>query len=419
MSIALLVAFGLLMLTGLPIGFSLILAAAIALVGFGGLPDTIVMLRFYQPTQNFVMIAIPFFILSGMLMMTGALGQRLIDFATRLVGRFRGGLGQVNVMGSTLFGGVSGSAVADASAMGGMMIPWMTREGYPAAFSAAITASSSIIAVLIPPSIPLILFATVSNESVADLFTAGVVPALALSFGLMFTCWLIAKRRGFQVFEGGADGPAIGRVILAALPAISLPVLIVISLRFGIATPTEVSVLATGYALLLRAVLYRDLTWASIAAALIGTVITTGVVMLVIAASNLVSFVLAFDNVPGQIADWATSNFSEPWQIILLMNVSMLVVGMFIDLSAAMLLMAPLFVALANAIGLNLTQLGVMMTINLGIGLFTPPVGTTLFISSAIARVPVGSVVREMWPFYLVAASVLGLTAFVPAFTVF
>lgn len=419
MTLTLLVAFVLLMLTGLPIGYALVLASTIALVVVGGLPETLVLLRFFQPTQNFVMIAIPFFILSGSLMMTGALGQQLIDFATRLVGRFRGGLGQVNVAGSTLFGGVSGSAVADASAMGGMMIPWMTREGYSPAFSAAITASSSIIAVLIPPSIPLILYATVSNESVADLFTAGIIPALVLAAGMMLACWWIARRRNFPIFDQPATGVGIGRMLVNSLPAISLPVMIVAALRFGIATPTEVSALATAYALFLRAAFYRDLTWNSLLVALLATLITTGVVMLVIAASNLVSYVLAFENIPAQVAEWATATFSEPWKIILLMNVAMVVVGMFIDLSAAMLLLAPLFVALGTAIGMNLTQLGVMMTVNLGIGLFTPPVGTTLFIASAIAKSRVGEVVREIWPFYLVAMAVLGLVAFVPAFTVF
>lgn len=419
MTLTLLVAFVLLMLTGLPIGYALVLASTIALVVVGGLPETLVLLRFFQPTQNFVMIAIPFFILSGSLMMTGALGQKLIDFATRLVGRFRGGLGQVNVAGSTLFGGVSGSAVADASAMGGMMIPWMTREGYSPAFSAAITASSSIIAVLIPPSIPLILYATVSNESVADLFTAGIVPALVLAAGMMLACWWIARKRNFPIFDQPPSGVGIARMLVNSLPAVSLPIMIVAALRFGIATPTEVSALATAYALFLRAAFYRDLTWSSLLAALLATLITTGVVMLVIAASNLVSYVLAFENIPAQVAAWATETLSDPWKIILLMNVAMVVVGMFIDLSAAMLLLAPLFVALGTAIGMNLTQLGVMMTVNLGIGLFTPPVGTTLFIASAIAKSRVGEVVREIWPFYLVAIAVLGLVAFVPAFTVF
>lgn len=419
MTTVMIIIFILFMLTSLPIGYSLISASAIALVWVAGLPDSIVMLRFFQPTQNFVMIAIPFFILSGALMMSGQLGEKLIGFATRIVGRYRGGLGQVNVVGSVLFGGVSGSAVADASAMGGMMIPWMRREGYPAGFSAAITASSSIIAVLVPPSIPLIIYATVSNESVADLFTAGVLPALMLAAGLMVTCWIIAKKRDFPILKANSDQLPFIKVLKAALPAISLPVLIVVMLRFGFATPTEVSVLATAYALLLRLIYYRDLTWNGMVTIMTATMITTGVVMLVIAASNLVSFVMAFENVPTMVAEWAMRTFSHPWQTIILMNLVMLIVGMFIDLSAAMLLLAPIFVVLSSSIGLDLTQLGVMMTINLGIGLFTPPVGTTLFISSAIARVSVGKVAREMWPFYLVVMVTLGLIAFVPQFTIY
>lgn len=419
MTIAMLAGFALLMVLGLPIGFALIAAAAVALVGVGGMPGTVVLLKLFQPVQNFVLIAIPFFILSGALMMNGALGQRLIQLATRAVGRFRGGLGQVNVAGSALFGGVSGSAVADASALGAMLIPWMKREGYPAPLSAAITASSSIIAVLIPPSIPLILYATVSNESVAGLFVAGVIPGVLLVTGLAAACWAIGRWKNLPVYAGDPDAPPLGAALLSALPAVSLPVLIVVLLRFGVATPTEVSVLAVGYALILRALVYRDLDRASFTGALIGTLATTGVVMLVIAASNLVGFVLAYENVPARVAEWVLGAWSEPWQVILLMNLAMLLVGMFIDLSAAILLLAPLFVAIADAIGLNLTQLGVMMTLNLAIGLFTPPVGTTLFISAAIARVSVGQTARAMWPFYLVSAVVLGLVAFVPAVTVF
>ncbi|MCJ8284439.1 MULTISPECIES: TRAP transporter large permease [unclassified Halomonas] len=419
MTLTMLFGFAVLMVLGLPVGYALILSATIALVIIGDLPSTVILLKVFQPLQNFVLIAIPFFILSGALMMTGSLGQRLIAFATRLVGRFRGGLGQVNVAGSALFGGVSGSAVADASAIGGMLIPWMSREGYPPPLSAAITASSSIISVLIPPSIPLILYATVSNESVAGLFVAGIVPGLMLVLGLAFVCWLMGYLRDLPLFSGDDNSTSLGRALATAAPAISLPLLIVLLLRFGIATPTEVSVLAVGYALLLRVAIYRDLTVNAFVTSLLATLVTTGVVMIVIAASNLVGYVLAFENIPSRVSDWALTVFSEPWQIILMMNLAMLIVGMFIDLSAAILLLAPLFVTMANAIGLNLTQLGVMMTINLAIGLFTPPVGTTLFISSAIAKVNVGAVARELWPFYLVAASVLLLVAFVPSLTTF
>jgi len=313
---------------------------------------------------------------------------------------------------------VSGSAVADASALGAMLIPWMRREGYPPALAAAITASSSIIAVLIPPSIPLILYAAVSNASIAQLFLAGLLPGAMLTVGLMVACWLIGRARDLPVvrIEGGAK--AVAKTALVAVPAISLPLMIVVLLRFGIATPTEVSVIAVAYALIIRFAFYRDLNGTGLLANIIATLATTGVVMLVIAASNLIGFILTVENIPAMLADWALNTLKEPWLIILMMNLVMLFVGMFLDLPAAILLLGPLFVALAGAIGLDLIQLGVMMTINLAIGLFTPPVGTTLFIASAISRESVGAVTREMWPFFLVAIILLGLVAYVPAFTI-
>lgn len=418
MTVLLIILFAAFMLVGMPIGYALVLSGTAAILLLGDIPSTVVLLKIFQPMQSFPLLAIPFFILSGALLMSGRLGQQLIAFAAALVGRFRGGLGQVNVFGSALFGGVSGSAVADASALGAMLIPWMRREGYPPALAAAITASSSIIAVLIPPSIPLILYAAVSNASIAQLFLAGLLPGAMLTIGLMVSCWLIGRARDLPVvrIEGGAK--AVAKTALVAAPAISLPFMIVVLLRFGIATPTEVSVIAVAYALIIRFAFYRDLNGTGLLANIIATLATTGVVMLVIAASNLIGFILTVENIPAMLADWALNTLKEPWLIILMMNLVMLFVGMFLDLPAAILLLGPLFVALAGAIGLDLIQLGVMMTINLAIGLFTPPVGTTLFIASAISRESVGAVAREMWPFYLVASTLLGLVAFVPAFTI-
>ncbi|WP_110650040.1 TRAP transporter large permease [Salinicola peritrichatus] len=405
------------MLLGVPIGAALLLGATGAVVLLGDMPANIVVMNLFRPMQNFTLVAIPFFIMSGALMMSGAMGQKIIGLASLLVGRFRGGLGQVNVLGSALFGGVSGSAVADTSAMGAVMIPWMGREGYPPALSGAITASSSIISVLIPPSIPLLIFATISNSSVAELFLAGVIPGLLLTVLMMGICYLLGRFRHFPVSRVVGSRREVFVMVISALPAIALPIMILLLLRLGIATPTEVSVTAVAYALLVRGMFYHDLSLRSLLAGIIATVTTTGVVMLVIAASSVVSYVLTAENIPAVIAQWALSSIGEPWKIIALMNVIMLLVGMFIDLSAAILLLGPLFVVLANAIGLSLVQLGVMMTLNLAIGLFTPPVGTTLFIAAALAKRNVGSVARELWPFYLAAALVLMLVSYVPLFT--
>lgn len=419
MTLTMIAIFAALLILAVPVGYALIISAGIAAVFVGGMPSVAAVVKIFQPTQSFPLLAIPFFMLSGSLMMGGELGKRLIHFATTLVGRFHGGLGQVTVVGSTVFGGVSGSAVAEASALGSMLIPWQKREGYPAAFSASVTAASSVIAGLIPPSIPLILFATVANLSIASLFMAGILPGLLLCSGFMLTCYLSGRLRGFPRLLDTVTPADILKATLKASPALAMPAFIVVLLRAGIATPTEVSVLAVAYGLIVSSLIYRDLTLQRFYSALIHTAVTTGVVMLVIAASNLVGYVLTVEAIPTQLAQWAQHTLESPFMIILMMNLLMLVVGMFLDLPAAILLLGPTFVAIGNAIGLDLVQLGVMMAVNLSIGLFTPPVGTTLFIAAAISREPVGRIARELWPFYLVALTVLALISFIPAFTLY
>lgn len=411
--------FGVLLLLAFPVGYALIISSGAAVMAVGAVPTVVSVVKLFQPTQSFPLLAIPFFVLSGALMMSGTLGQRLVRFAAALVGKYPGGLGQVTVVGSTIFGGVSGSAVAEASALGSMLIPWQKREGYPPAFGAATIAASSVIACLIPPSIPLILFAAVSNASIASLFLAGILPGLMLAAGMMVVCYVSGRVRNFPRLHSEGGWRALGRTTAAALPALLMPVFILILLRFGVATPTEVSVIAVAYALLVSTLVYRDLTVKRVMTALTGTVVTTGVVMLVIAASNLVGYVLILEAIPNTVAEYARTVLQEPWLIILAMNIIMLVVGMFLDLPAAILLLGPTLVAVGHAIGLDLIQLGVMMAVNLSIGLFTPPIGTTLFVAAAISREPIGAIVRELWPFYLVALIVLFLMSYIPALTLY
>lgn len=320
------------------------------------------------------------------------------------------------MLSSTLFGGVSGSAVADASAIGSLLIPWHKRLGYPAAFSAATLAAAATIDILIPPSIPLILFALSSNASIAELFVAGVLPGLMLCGGFMAACWWVGWRRKLPRDLTPFDGPRFRRQMAYASPAVVLPVLIILLLRFGIATPTEVAVIAALYAGAVSALIYRDLSWKRLNDAIVHAGLATGVVLLVIMASAAIGWLLTFDQMPQGIAQWVQENVHTKWMVIVLMNAMMLFLGMFIDLPAAILLLTPVFVPMANAIGMDMTQLGVMMVVNLAIGLYTPPVGTTLFITSALAKVKVGQTVRELGPFYLVAFAVLALVSYVPAF---
>jgi tripartite ATP-independent transporter DctM subunit len=298
-----------------------------------------------------------------------------------------------------------------------MLIPWQKREGYPPAFAAAVTASSSTIAGLIPPSIPLILYSTVANASIAKLFSAAVLPGLLLAFGMMMVCYFSGRIRNFPRLTQDKQLTSFGKSVVMALPALAMPFFIVLLLRAGIATPTEVSVIAVFYALVVSLVIYRDLTWHRIYHALVGTVTTTGVVMLVITASSLVGHVLISERIPTIVAQWAQETLANTFLIILMMNLIMLVVGMFLDLPAAILLLGPTFVAIGQSIGMDPIQLGVMICINLSIGLFTPPIGTTLFIGAVIAKVPIGAVVKELWPFYLVALTVLILMSYIPALT--
>lgn len=413
----LVLAFVILLLLSVPIGHALVIAGLLALTTSEFLPMNLVAQQMFAPTQSFPMLALPFFILAGSLMMSGELGRNLIDFAKLLVQRYRGGLASVTVLGSATVGGVSGSAVADATAMGSILIPWQTREGYPAAFNAANNAATSMIAVLIPPSIPLILYSLVSGVSIGDLFIAGVLPGLLISAAFIAVCYVSARLRGFPCHREPFDWLRFWPLLLKAVPALALPVLILVLLRFGVATPTEVSVLATLYALCMGLLVYRDLSLARIKEAVLAAGISTGVVMLVIMGSSVVAWLLTYAQIPQTFSAWCLETLREPWAIILVMNAIMLLVGMFIDLPAAILLLGPIFVPLAQQIELDPLQLGIIMVLNLSIGLYTPPAGTTLFISSTIARVPVLRVVRELVPFYLAALLVLLLFSYIPDLT--
>lgn len=399
----------------MPIAHAILLAALAAAVSSDRVPFDLLVQQMVAQVQSFPLIAIPFFMLTGSLMMGGKLGQAIVGTLTVLVGRWHGGPAQVSVLSSTLFGGVSGSAVADASAIGSLVMPWHRRLGYPMPFSAASLASAATIDIIIPPSIPMILYAMSANASIGALFYAGILPGLILCGGFMAACWYVGKRDNLPRETGPTDRAEFRRNLVYSIPAIALPILIIVFLRFGIATPTEVSVLSTLFAGLVSLVIYRDLTIRRLHHAILEAGLATGVVLMVIMASAAIGWLLTFDQMPQHIVQWVQANVNEKWVVIALMNAMMLFLGMFIDLPAAVLLLTPVFLPLAQAIGMDTVQLGIMMVVNLAIGLYTPPVGTTLFIASSLARVKVGETVRAMVPFYIVAFGVLLLVSYVPA----
>ncbi|AMS45411.1 TRAP transporter large permease [Aminobacter aminovorans] len=418
MSAIMVIVFLILMAVSVPIAHAMIGGSALALLLYDR-PLAMIAQRLYTPSQMFPMLAIPFFILAGSLMMHGKFGEYLINIARLLVGKFPGGLGHVTIVGSVMFGGVSGSAVADASAMGNALIPVQVKDGYPPPFAAAINASASIIAVLIPPSIPLILYGLIANVSIVDLFVAGILPGLLLALALMGTLWIQARRLrlptaplvgGFRAFRGQ---------IIFAIPALLMPVFIISTLRFGIATPTEVSVMAVAYALVIGLLVYRDVTPRLIWNACIDTGIMTGAVMIIIMASGALQWIMTVEHIPQNVAAWVIGSFSEPWMVIIALNLVMMAVGMFLDMPAAVLLVSPLLATIGHSIGLDPVQLGLMITLNLAIGLFTPPVGTTLFISAAIAKTGIPETTKALAPFYIASMIVLALISFVPALTIY
>jgi len=380
-------------------------------------PVHMVVEQMLAQTQSFPLIAIPFFMMTGALMVSGKLGQSLVNLLTMMIGRVHGGPAQVGVLSSTIFGGVSGSAVADASAIGSMLIPWLKKLGYPAPFAAGTLAAAATIDILIPPSIPMIVYALVSGASIGALFVAGILPGLMMCAGFMAVCYVQGRRRNFPRDTTPFVWAEFGRQFVQAGPALAMPVLIIVFLRFGVATPTEVSVMSTLYALVVSALVYRDLNVGKLKSAAIEAGISTGVVLLIIMASSVVGWIVTYEQLPAAFTQYATHTLREPWLIILAMNLIMLGTAMFIDLPAAVLLLTPMFVPLAAAVGMDTIQLGIMMIVNLSIGLYHPPIGTTLFITSTIAKVRIGDVVVELIPFYLVAIGLLLGFAYIPALT--
>ena len=417
MSAILFASFFVLLALSFPVAHALLVGATLGVLSSDHLSLFGIIQQLFLPTQSFPLIAIPFFVMAAELMMTGKLGKHLIDFATDLVGRFRGGHAQVSVLGSTLFGGVSGSAVADATALGKLLIPWQIRVGYPRAFCGATIAAASTIDILIPPSIPLILYSLVSNASIGALFFAGIVPGLLLAVGFMLVCNISARVRGFPYEKEPVAWDQMAKRGLYAMPALLMPVLVLVALRFGVLTPTEISTTAVVYAMVVSGLIYRDLTWHRVKESIYTAGIATGVVLLLIMASTAAGWILTLEQVPERFLEWAKGSFTTQAAVILLMNLMMLVAGMFIDLPAAILLLAPLFIPMATAYGIDLVQLGIIMVVNLAIGLYTPPVGTTLFIGSMLSGASIGRTVRELLPFYVIGLVVLAMMSYIPALT--
>ncbi|HEX2146117.1 MAG TPA: TRAP transporter large permease [Pseudorhizobium sp.] len=407
--------FTLLMLIGTPIAFCLGVAS-FATVAYIGLPPLVVFQRLNSGMSVFSMLAIPFFIYAGDLMVRGGIAQKIVAFAASLVGHIRGGLGQVNIVTATLFGGISGSAVAEAAAVGGLMIPQMKQRGYGADYAVNVTSMAALIALLLPPSHNMIIYSIAAGGkiSIADLFTAGVIPGLLFALALMMTAYFVARSRGYPVesFPGFQIALHLGAV---AIPGLLLIAIIFGGVRSGIFTATESSCIAVIYALLITVFVYRQMTWEGFVHATMGAVRTTAMVLLIIGMAAAFSWLMAFLRVPSALIAWMNTISDNPLIILLLLNILMLLLGTFMDMGPTIIIATPIFLPVAQAYGVDPVHFGVIMILNFGIGLNTPPVGAVQFVACAVGKISVWQAMRSIWPFYLAGIAVLGLVTYVPA----
>jgi tripartite ATP-independent transporter DctM subunit len=399
---------------GLPIGLSMIGASilylAIANLDLGTAAEQVLNGHYH----SYVLLAVPLFILAADLMNTGSLTDRLLRFCLVLVGRFRGGLGHVNVVSNVIFAGMSGSAIADAVGIGRVIISMMTRDGkYPVSYAAAITACAAVIGPIIPPSIPMVVYALVADASIGYLFLGGVVPGLMLGIAFMIMNAILARRRRYPV-ETAVPLRDIPPVALNALPALLLPVILLFGIYGGVMTPTEGAAAAAAYALLAAALIYRALSARQLYAVLLSSAKATASVGLLIAGALAFNYVVTIENVPASVARFMATFHLSQVGFLLLVNAILLVLGCLLEGTTILLVIVPIMIPTARALGLDMVHFGVVVVINVMIGLVTPPFGLLLFVVANMTRQPLAAIVRECVPFIAAAIVVLAIVTFVP-----
>ena len=400
---------------GVPVFFSMGLASLVFILFQGGsVPLNVLASSLVQGIDSFSFLAIPFFFLAGDLMNTGGITRRLLAFSAALVGHVRGGLSHVAIVASMIFSGVSGSAVADASAIGSVMIPAMKADRYPPAYAAAVVASAATMGPIIPPSIAFVVYALLAEVSVGRLFLAGVVPGVLMGVYLMIAAWLIARRRGFP-YSPRASFAAVRRTFGGASLALVMPLIIMGGIVFGVVTPTEAGVVAVVYGLVVGVFVFRDLKPRELFRICTDSMINACTILMMIAAAGIFSWLVANMNLGEMLVRFFTGLTASRWVMLLIINVFFLVWGLALDIVVGMVVMVPLLVPVATAYGIDLVQFGVIVTLNLLIGELTPPSGVVLFISAGIAGARLEDVFREAAPFAVALVAVLALVTYVPA----
>lgn len=413
------------MLIGVPLYAALLMTSLLGLLGTGNITLLrVIPQQFYGGMDSFTLLALPFFILTGNLMNRSGLTDRLIDFSRLIVGRVRGGLGYVNVVGSVVFAGVNGSAAADSSALGSILIPAMVKEGFPAAYSAGITAASSLIGPIIPPSMFMIIYASLTNTSIGGLFAAGFIPGLILGIAYMIMNWVYSRKYNVPVTDIEEVYKSKWQILRRSVMALIAPLIIMGGIIEGFVTPTESGALACVYCVIVGFFITRELTLKSLCMALYESIRSTAAVFLIMGAASVVGWYMKYERITQAFSALIMNSglMTHPFMLMLVLSAITFIIGMFMEEIAVLTLLTPVFYPLAMRAGINPFQFGVVMTLNVTIALITPPVGACNYIVAAIGHVPIGELFREIWPFIMAALAVLiiiisfpFLTALIPS----
>lgn len=408
------------MLIGVPLYAALLMTSLLGLLGTGNITLLrVIPQQFYGGMDSFTLLALPFFILTGNLMNRSGLTDRLIDFSRLIVGRVRGGLGYVNVVGSVVFAGVNGSAAADSSALGSLLIPAMVKEGFPAAYSAGITAASSLIGPIIPPSMFMIIYASLTNTSIGGLFAAGFIPGLILGIAYMIMNWVYSRKYNVPVTDIEEVYKSKWQILRRSVMALIAPLIIMGGIIEGFVTPTESGALACVYCVIVGFFVTRELTLKSLCMALYESIRSTAAVFLIMGAASVVGWYMKYERVTQAFSALIMNSglMTHPFMLMLVLSAITFIIGMFMEEIAVLTLLTPVFYPLAMRAGINPFQFGVVMTLNVTIALITPPVGACNYIVAAIGHVPIGELFREIWPFIMTALAVLVIIIAFPFLT--
>jgi tripartite ATP-independent transporter DctM subunit len=397
-----------------PVSFAIGIASLVGLYLFTNLPGLLVAQQLFTNLDRYPLAAIPFFILAGNLMDVGGISRRLVDVAKAMVGGVQGGLGIACVLTCMMFAAVSGSSVATTFAIGAILIPAMVRHGYPAPFAGALQATAAELGVIIPPSIPMILYAVSAEVSVGEMFIAGIGPGLLIAASLAVGVYVLCKIKGLGKRDG-EEGTSLGKAIVKAWAALMMPVVVIGGIYGGVFTPTEASAVAVVYAVLVGGFVYRELNWKDLPAVVGKSAVASVGILFIIANAGLFSFLINRAEVPQLVAQWLTSTIESPLGFLMAVNAFLFVLGMFVETSASIIVIAPILAPIAQHFGIDLIHFGLVMVVNLALGMITPPFGVNLFAACQVAKIRFDEIVRPLGPFILIIVLNLAIVTYFPA----